>query len=142
MAMMWEDFVGIPFKDKGRDFDGADCWGLFRLVYLHALDINLPLYMGGYNGRADKHGVAGLIEDGKRAWDEVESGKEQTYDAILMKIHGFQHLGLVVESGLMLHMPRDSYSTMERYDTMRYQNVVEGFYKYVIPYYDDLPEAS
>lgn len=141
--MLWEDFVGIPFKDKGRDFDGADCWGLFRLVYLHALDINLPLYLGGYNGRADKHGIAALIEEGRRTWVEVPEGKEKVYDAVLMSIQGYQHLGLIVEKGLMLHMPRDSFSTCERYDTMRYQNVIEGFYRYVIPAVDDIdPEAA
>lgn len=131
--MNWEDFIGIPFKDKGRDLDGCDCYGLFRLVYLHGREINLPLYTGGYNGRADKDGVTRLIEEGKRSWSEIEFTQEKSFDAILMKIQGYQHLGMVVEKGHMLHMPRDSFSCIERYDNVRYQAVIEGFYRYNVP---------
>lgn len=30
----WNEYVGLPFADKGRTREGCDCWGLVRLVPL------------------------------------------------------------------------------------------------------------
>lgn len=37
-------FIGIPFKDGGRDFNGCDCWGLAKLYYKEILNYELPEY--------------------------------------------------------------------------------------------------
>lgn len=41
------EFIGIPFKDGGRDFDGCDCWGLVMLYYKKQLELDLPDYKIG-----------------------------------------------------------------------------------------------
>ena len=38
------DFIGIPFKDGGRDYSGCDCWGLATLYFRDVLDVELPDY--------------------------------------------------------------------------------------------------
>lgn len=38
------DFIGIPFKDGGRDYNGCDCWGLVALYFRDVLGVELPDY--------------------------------------------------------------------------------------------------
>jgi cell wall-associated NlpC family hydrolase len=39
-----EKYVGIPFVDHGRSWQGVDCWGLVKLVYETECRILLPSY--------------------------------------------------------------------------------------------------
>ncbi len=128
--MDWSPFVGVPFLDKGRALDGCDCWGLFRLAFQAGTGIELPAIDEGYQGRADRAGVARLVEGGKADWIPVDPGAERPFDAVLMTIRGFQHLGIVVKGGSMLHMPRDASSAIEPYRTARYERVIAGFHRY------------
>jgi murein DD-endopeptidase len=37
-------FIGIPFVDGGRSYEGCDCWGLVMLYFKDVLGIELPDY--------------------------------------------------------------------------------------------------
>lgn len=112
----WVDkYVGIRFKDKGRDNGGVDCWGLHRLICMEKAglsDKDLPAYVG-----------IGAFE-GKKVWEEVkmnigtiwmpiQRGLERPFDAVLMKgeyiingvwKRGDVHIGTIVRPGLMIHI--------------------------------------
>lgn len=39
------DYLGIPYRFGGADLDGADCYGLVRLVYAERFGVKLPAYV-------------------------------------------------------------------------------------------------
>lgn len=127
--MDWSAFVGVPFRDRGRTLAGADCYGLFREAFRAGTGFDLPAVAEGYE-REDRDAVARLVGAGKAAWSPVVAGSERPFDAVLMAVRGYQHIGLVVKRGWMLHMPRDAASIIEPYDTAVWQRLVTGFHRF------------
>jgi len=39
--MKFNRYIGIPYKENGRDFKGVDCFGLCYLIWKYELGINL-----------------------------------------------------------------------------------------------------
>ena len=123
-------YIGLPFKPRGRDRDGLDCWGLKRLVYEEQYGIALPAYVGGYEGtsRADATDIARLIAGGKPAWQAVPEGAERLGDGIELRAGGVPHVGIVVAAGWMLHIVEGIESAIERYDGPKWKPL--GFYRW------------
>ena len=42
-------YVGLPWLDRGRTADGADCWGLVRLVLAGHFGVEVPSYLDDYD---------------------------------------------------------------------------------------------
>lgn len=101
--------VGVRFRDRGRDVDGLDCWGLVWLG--HRLCGNdLPPYAEtAFDAVTD---VAGIIEQQKADWLTVAIGDERALDVALLwslvKVQGAWrklvcHVGLITGPAYLLH---------------------------------------
>ncbi|MCQ8781728.1 NlpC/P60 family protein [Mangrovibrevibacter kandeliae] len=110
--MIFDGFVGIPYRAGGHDRSGASCYGLVAIVYDEMLRLEL----------------AREVDPG--AWREVEKGTEQPLDVVLLRERPW-HLGLVVQRGRMLHMPEGKTSVVEPYTTGRHASRVSGLYRHV-----------
>jgi cell wall-associated NlpC family hydrolase len=129
-------YVGLPFKSLGRERDGVDCWGLVHLVYREQLGREVPSYSADYADAFDLEEVAALVRGEMISrWREVPRGAERIGDVILLRLRGQpSHTGIVVDTEAagrwFLHARERVHSCLERYDTMRWEKRVLGFYRY------------
>lgn len=71
VAIALRDLIGVPYLDRGRALDGADCFGLVRLAYQRLYDIDLPDFLGAYASAEEEAEVARAIRGGRSAWRRV-----------------------------------------------------------------------
>jgi cell wall-associated NlpC family hydrolase len=129
--MNLDEYVGLPWLERGRDRAGIDCWGLLALVYAERLGITLPSYRDDYQTTADTEAIAGLIDDHMDPWMLIPAGGEREGDGLLMSVSGRpRHVGVVVAPGLVLHIERGCGSLIENYRSARLRRRVVGFYRH------------
>lgn len=128
---MLDAYVGMPWREKGRDASGCDCWGLLALVYREQLGVDLPSLSDAYVTTADRHALAGLIAGELGPWRLIEPGAEARFDGVLMTEGGVpRHIGLVAQPGHLLHVERDASAVIESYTGWRLRRRVAGFYRH------------
>ncbi len=104
MTRPWaEKYVGLPFKDGGRDMQGVDCWGLVRLVLQTECGIEVPSY-GEINASELLKICHKIAEDAQREpWLPVIN--PQAFDvAVMRKRLGPSHVGIMFNRFNMLHV--------------------------------------
>lgn len=124
-------YIGLPFKDHGRDRSGLDCWGLARLVLAEQFGIALPSYVHEYDRTTETARIGALIAREALLWQAVPAGTEILGDLILLRLNGQpMHIGLVLGDGQMLHIEWNINSVIERYRESRWSRRTSGFYRY------------
>lgn len=136
-------YIGIAFREHGRDRQGCDCWGLHRLVLGEQLGFWLPSYATTYEAAHDGAGVAATIEangTGSPEWRAVPAGAERPFDAVHMI--GFRrgddgrlrrhamHVGTVIGGGWLLHVEAGINACLADYRRRGVRNRVIGFYRH------------
>ncbi len=88
----------VPYKHRGRDVDGADCYGFVRLVMADA-GIKLPAY--------EFHGCGGEKKIAMELIEGEELERPEDYSLIYLNNGGRgEHIGVYL-SGAVWHMTRD-----------------------------------
>ena len=124
------DFISIPFKDRGRDRAGADCWGLTCIIFKERLGINLPI-LNDYTNTRDRKKLCQIIETEIPEWIEIPRGQEKEYDVSVFNMAGLPvHVGIVLRPNFMVHRQRGTGTTVERYDSKKWNTRIEGFFRY------------
>ena len=126
-----EKFIGIPYIPHGRDYDGADCWGIVYLFYRDVLGIEIPTYTEtlakkGLRPRA----VNSLVEEVKELnWRPVQEKK--TGDVVLMRTgKNEHHVGVFVEPHFILHSEDlGSYSFLSKINDPRITKRIVGYFR-------------
>ena len=133
MNASWSNrFVGIPFRDLGRDRSGCDCWGLGCIIYQEELGITLPDYLGDY-ASADEQAEISLLISGAAIsplWMPVK-GIAVAFDvAVFRRGRASAHLGIVIRHGIMIHVAGEDQSKLQRYDEGAWKHRFAGHYRH------------
>jgi cell wall-associated NlpC family hydrolase len=128
-----EKYIGIPFKDFGRTFEGVDCWGLIYLVSKNEFDLLLPTYLQNYQSVEDGEELGRLIRGELRElYRLIKPGNEQPGDFVLLRLQGEpMHVGIVAGEGFMLHAMRGFNTALEKCQGIKWRSRILGFYKHV-----------
>ena len=103
----FKEFIGLKYKNLGRDYSGVDCYGSIKLIYKDKLDIELPdftelLYEEDWY-REHNHILDNIWDD----WVEVQY-PYNIYDVLLFYSYELKtivnHIGILVEEGEFLHI--------------------------------------
>jgi cell wall-associated NlpC family hydrolase len=107
MSLHWSaEFVGLPWRERGRDRTGVDCWGLLFLIYA-SRGVEVQSYADDYVSVDERERVAAIATQAasESEWLQINPGEEREFDALLFKRAGLAtHVGIVVAPGKMLHI--------------------------------------
>ncbi len=126
-----ERFVGIPYIPHGRDYDGADCWGILFLYFRDVLGTPIPSYSAEMRElEFHRHEISQLIvaEKGQQ-WTEVDM--PASGDCVLMRVgRDESHVGVFIGGGQMLHSEGPHPSQIERIGDMRWRSRIVGYFRF------------
>lgn len=120
-------FLGIPYKHRGRDLSGLDCWGLIKLVY-NKLGYTLWDIEEEYTQDWSFKGKNHFIENYHKEWDKVIS--PNIYDVVLFK-NGkgiANHGGIMLLNNRFIHSCRIG-TIISRLSNEQWKRRIEGFYR-------------
>lgn len=126
--MRCSDYIGIPYKERGRGRDGLDCWGLVCLMYAD-MDIDVPSYLHDYITSSDIDSVATAINKNKAHWRKVEA--PDVGDVLVFNIMGFPcHVGVYVGQGDFIHSFRGTAVCVERLNSISWTRRLSEVYRW------------
>lgn len=118
-------YVGMRFEKGGRGPESWDCYGLLREFYKVELGIELPLHCGYSDVMTPDSAEA--IQRGLVDWSPVDT--PEPWDAVLFNVDGVaNHIGLVIQPGLMLHAAPGKDASIESYKRPYWSARIEGHY--------------
>lgn len=112
------DYVGLPYRPRGRDRAGVDCYGLVWLVLSEQYGVQLPAYDDAYRSTERLHArqLAAIVQGELPEWTEVPLASEAAGDCLLIRSAGEPiHVAVVVAPGWMLHVQRAGAAVIEDY---------------------------
>ncbi len=126
--MTISDYIKIPYKYNGRDFNGVDCYGLIVLYYKTELGITLLDYSGITSGYTDVVNSNLLIDNAYQEFVLVQTPR--IHDVILIK-KGSEtpnHIGIYLGNGQFLHALESCGIIKSKLST--WKKAITGIYRY------------
>ncbi len=138
MRAHWSTFyLGIPYRDRGRDRRGVDCWGLAVLVYAEQLGIALPSHdeRSAAGGSLERRLIADMIDRERTGKDWTQVERPGPFDLMVFSAGGpDRHLAIALgpdRMDRMLHVEDDGDTVrVECWRTSRWDRSLIGIYRH------------
>lgn len=122
-------YIGIPYKQKGYGFDGADCYGLTWLFLKEEFNITLPMYHD-IDIYKDVDETVNTIGKEMPLFFGTLTDNPKCGDIALFNFRGRPiHFGIYIERNSVLHILKGTNATYERIDRGRLKGRLEGIYE-------------
>lgn len=122
-------YIGIPYKELGRDYTGADCWGICRMVAKDLFYIGLPEYF--YSEADLLQDAEKLIKEESPRWVKVEEDFKPG-DIHIFRIKGHEtHCGIHIVGKEFLHSLPGRNSCLESLIDINWVHRKTGSFRWV-----------
>ena len=122
-------YIGIPYADRGRGFESLDCWGLCQLFYKEEFGIDIPDYLWAYTSAEDGGSVAMAINENKVNWLKVD--QPDFGDVLVFRILGQPiHVGIKLQDDDFLHAFKGTNSCIERLSSLSWSRRLLEVYRW------------
>jgi len=127
----YSKYIGLPYKNGGRDFNGVDCYGLLYLFFKTELNINLPDFLElNYEDSWYKNGENHILNNIGTKWIKVDK-PYKAFDGLVFFLGTKRianHIGLYIGRNRILHIYE---SITSRIDTLdKWENKLYGIMRY------------
>jgi len=122
-----DKYLGVPFKHRGRDLTGLDCYGLIISIYrdsgINLLDIDEE-YPANWGARGKNY----FIENYYRQWEKVAAPKFLDVILFINSKGVCNHAGVYLHGDIFIHTSRKAGTIVTTISSFKTR--VEGFYRY------------
>jgi len=121
-------YLGIPFKHRGRNFSGLDCYGLVIKIYE---DLGYKIFdLESYDEALLKSDANYFIDNYHKEWVRIE--KPKIFDVVLFRNNSCSivtHCGVVLKEDKFIHCSRKTKGVIvSRLFSNAWVKATEGFY--------------
>ncbi|WP_196600025.1 C40 family peptidase [Pectinatus frisingensis] len=121
--MQYDDLIGIPFKDGGRDKTGLDCWGLAKEIYKRR-GIELPEF--NISAMATDR-ITNALTENKPLWRKLNKPEPSALVVIKLVCGGWaDHVGVCIDNNKFIHAYCRTGVVIDRLS--KWQSHIAGFY--------------
>lgn len=122
-----ERAIRVPFKDKGRDWSGWDCYGSVYCAFREVKGIILPEYLD-YLSTREYAQLKTLIDSVRPTWEEVTN--PQVMDVAVFTLSQSPcHVALMIDARNALHAEKKLGTFIEPIDSAVWKKRLEGIYR-------------
>lgn len=122
-------YLGIPFKHRGADWSGVDCYGLPRLFY--KTEYGIEIIDPEYDDNWCTQGFDFIRKYYKENWIKID-GPER-YCVVGFQMSGYSvehHLGIILyDINTFLHSPLDKPVCVSKFSQPGWKRSISSFYR-------------